>query len=129
MADVDWSRGERLLQSARDLLAQGDLAGVAGLAYQAFESALIALTQEINGADPGGHVARRDRAKQLLAEHRDKIDRLWEARNIDFYGNPGLHQPKRELTRAEAEKALDAVTQIFAAAKQMLADQESKSDE
>lgn len=102
MAGVDWNRAERLLQSARDLLAQGDLARVAGLAYQAFESALIALTREINGVDPGGHAARRERAKQLLAEHRDKIDRLWEARNIDFYGNPGLNEPKRELTWAEA---------------------------
>jgi len=96
------------------------LAGVAGLAYQAFESALIALTQEINGADPGSHIARREWAKQLLAEHRDKIDRLWEARNIDFYGNPSPHQPKRELTRAEAEEALDAVTQMLAAARQIL---------
>jgi hypothetical protein len=37
MADLDLERAERLLQSARDLFFQSDLAGVAGLAYQAFE--------------------------------------------------------------------------------------------
>ena len=39
MADIDFERAENLMKSARYLLSQDDLAGVAGLAYQAFESA------------------------------------------------------------------------------------------
>lgn len=76
MADLDLQPAERLLQSPRDLLAQDDLAGVAGLAYQASESALIALTLEKDGVNAGTHAARRQRAKELLAQHRDKIDWL-----------------------------------------------------
>ena len=94
MADVDIERAKVLLASARDLYQQGDLAGVAGLAYQAFESSMIALTEEVNGADPGSHAARRSRAKVLLSSHHEKIDFLWEVRNVDFYGNPQLNQPK-----------------------------------
>lgn len=88
MANVDLDRAKRLLRSAKDLFDQGDIAGVAGLAYQAFESAFIALTIEKNGVDAGSHSTRRERAKALLSQHRDKIETLWEIRNIDFYGNP-----------------------------------------
>lgn len=43
MADLDLERAKKLLKSARDLFNKGDVQGVAGLAYQAFESANIAL--------------------------------------------------------------------------------------
>ncbi len=120
MAELDIERAEGLLESARGLFDQGDLAGVAGLAYQAFESAMIALTDVINGTDSGGHAARRVRAKDLLSSHRDKIDFLWEVRNVDFYGNPQLNQPKRKLTNKEVKEALDTVGIISEDIKQML---------
>lgn len=122
MADVgaDIERAEGLLESARGLFHQGDLAGVAGLAYQAFESAMIALTEEINGADPGSHASRRSRAKVLLSSHRDRIDFLWEVRNVDFYGNPMLNQPKRGLTKEEVREALDSVETIIEEIKRIL---------
>ncbi len=125
MADLDLERGEQLLRSARTLLAQGDLAGVAGLAYQAFESALIALTRAMDGANAGSHGARRERAKTLLAEHRGKIDLLWEVRNVDFYGNPRLGAPRRKLTRGEVEEALGTIEDIFTAINKMLATEEA----
>jgi len=120
VADVDIERAEVLLASARDLHQQGDLAGVAGLAYQAFESAVIALTEEVNGADPGSHAARRSRAKELLSSHQEKIDFLWEVRNVDFYGNPQINQPKRELNKAEVGEALDTVETIIGEFKNIL---------
>jgi len=125
MADLDLIRAERLLHSARTLLAQGDMAGVAGLAYQAFESALIALTLEKDGANSGHHAARRQRAKELLRQHRDQIDFLWEIRNVDFYGNPRPFEPKRAPTREEIERAVDTVEEIIAEVKTMV----EKSDE
>lgn len=125
MADLDLIRAERLLHSARTLLAQGDMAGVAGLAYQAFESALIALTLEKDGVNSGHHTARRQRAKELLAQHRDRIDFLWEIRNVDFYGNPHPFEPKRAVTREEIERAVKAVEEIIAEVKTMI----EKSDE
>lgn len=126
MADLDLERAERLLQSARDLFARGDLAGVAGLAYQAFESALIALTIEKNGTNAGSHLARRERAKALLSHHRDKIDFLWEVRNVDFYGNPQPFQPKREVAKAEVKEALETVEAIVQEVRQILAPEESQ---
>jgi len=126
LVDLDLERGERLLRSARTLLAQGDLAGVAGLAYQAFESALIALTRAMDGANAGSHGARRERAKTLLAEHRGKIDLLWEVRNVDFYGNPRLGAPRRALTRSEVDEALGTIEDMFDVIKKMLATEESR---
>ena len=120
MVDLEIRRAERLLRSARELFDHGDLAGVAGLAYQAFEAAMIALTININGSDAGSHSARRERAKELLGPDRDKIDFLWEVRNIDFYGNPKLNSPKRDLVEEEVKEALDTVERIIEKTKDML---------
>lgn len=60
--------------TARCLLSQDDLAGVAVLAYQAFESAMISLNSVINGSDSRTHATRRKRAKILLSNHRTKIN-------------------------------------------------------
>ena len=98
MADIDIERAENLMKSARYLLSQDDLAGVAGLAYQAFESALISLTSVINGSDSRTHAGRRKRAKVLLSNHRTKIDLLWEVRNVDFYGNVLVSFERRKCT-------------------------------
>ncbi len=84
MVDLDMDRAKNLLKSAKDLYEQGNLAGVAGLAYAAFESANMTLTDKINGKDYRSHNLRRERAKTLLKKHQDKIDILWEIRNIDF---------------------------------------------
>lgn len=120
MANLDLERAERLLKSARDLFNQGDLAGVAGLAYQAFESAIIALSIEQTGMDPGSHAARRQQAEGLVKKGRDKIDLLWEIRNVDFYGNPRLGEPKREVSKAEMEEALRTVEDLLQAVKRAL---------
>ena len=128
MADLDLERAQRLLQSARTLFDQGDLAGVAGLAYQAFESALIALTIEKNGADAGSHLARRERAKALLSHHRDKIDLLLEIRNVDFYGNPWPFHPKREVTEAEVKEALEMVEAIIREVRRILAPEKPQGE-
>ncbi len=120
MADIDIERAENLMESARYLLSQDDLAGVAGLAYQAFESALISLTSVINGSDSRTHAGRRKRAKVLLSNHRTKIDLLWEVRNVDFYGNIHLDLPRRKLTKEEAVDALNTVEIIIADIRRML---------
>ncbi len=41
MADLDMERAKKLLESAEYLYQKGGLAGVAGLSYAAFESAVI----------------------------------------------------------------------------------------
>ena len=120
MADIDIERAENLMESARYLLSQDDLAGVAGLAYQAFESALISLTSVINGSDSRTHAGRRKRAKVLLSNHRTKIVLLWEVRNVDFYGNIHLDLPRRKLTKEEAVDALNTVEIIIADIRRML---------
>ncbi len=66
MADLDLERAKKLLKSAKVLYERGDMAGVAGLAYAAFESAIIALTKKKNGMDYPSHLLRRERAKVLL---------------------------------------------------------------
>ncbi len=66
MADLDLERAKNLLKSAKVLYERGDMAGVAGLAYAAFESAIIALTKKKNGMDYPSHLLRRERAKVLL---------------------------------------------------------------
>jgi HEPN domain-containing protein len=114
MADLDLERAKNLLKSARDLYERGDMAGVAGLAYAAFESAIIALAKKKNGRDYPSHLLRRERAKVLLDKYQAKIDVLWEARNIDFYGNVRLgSQNQRELSRDEVEDGLSAVEKII----------------
>lgn len=106
-------RAKNLLKSAEDLHARGDLAGVAGLAYAAFESAIISLTDKINGKDYGSHNSRKKRAKELLNKYEDKMDYLWEVRNIDFYGNVKLGSDKRQISQVEVEKCLKSVKHII----------------
>ena len=57
--DLDLERAKKLLKSAFDLFNQLDLQGVAGLAYQAFESANIALIKKKNGCDQKSHFGRK----------------------------------------------------------------------
>ena len=120
MADLDMDRSKKLLKSAKDLYEQGDLAGVAGLAYASFESATMTLTDKVNGKDYKGHNLRRERAKILLKKYQDKIDLLWEVRNIDFYGNIKIGTPKREISEEEVESCLNAVENIIEEIKKIL---------
>jgi HEPN domain-containing protein len=102
------------------LFREGNIAGVAGLAYQAYESAVMALTLRVNGADPGTHRARIDRARQLLQTHQEEMGRLMEARNVDFYGNIRCGEDIRALTREEAEEALRVVAEIVGEIRELL---------
>lgn len=49
MAQLDLVRAKKLLKSAQDLFKEGDIAGVAGLAYQGFEAATTALEEVERG--------------------------------------------------------------------------------
>ena len=112
MADKDIERAKALLKSAEKLYAEGDLAGVAGLAYQAFESAVIAFNKTVKGKDIASHGYRMETAKKIYSEHVHDIDFLWELRNIDFYGNirPGFDA---ELRKEKVSKALETVKEII----------------
>lgn len=113
MVDLDLERARKLLKSAKDLFSEGDVSGVAGLAYQAFESVTMALLKKKNGYDQGTHYDRRKRAKQLLSEFRNKIDELWRMRNIDFYGNISFGADGKEVKANEVEKGLKLVEQMI----------------
>lgn len=116
------NRAQNLLRSAKDLYEQGDLAGVAGLAYAAFESATMALTNKVNGKDHQNHRLRMERIKSLLSEYEHQIDFLWEVRNIDFYGNVKIGSPKREISSREVQEGLDLVERIIKEIEEMLKD-------
>ncbi len=113
MVEIDLDRAKRLLSSARKLFDLGDYVGVAGLSYQAFESATISLLKIKNGGDRRSHFARRERAKELLISFGDRIDELWEIRNVDFYGNTRIGDEKRTISRDEAEDCLITVEEIM----------------
>jgi HEPN domain-containing protein len=113
MANLDMERAKKLLKSAKDLLRAKDVSGVAGLAYQAFESAAIALLKIKNGYDQKSHYGRRNRAKELLTEFRDNIDYLWDIRNIDFYGNISLGSEEEEIDMKKVEESLQVVENII----------------
>jgi len=112
MVELDIDRARQLLNSARMLFSSGDHSGVAGLAYQAFESATMALLHLKNGKDKRSHMGRRKRAKEILTSRSDIIDRLWEIRNIDFYGNTRVDECKREVSEDEIRECLEAVEHI-----------------
>lgn len=122
MDNLDMKRAKNLLKSAKDLYEQGDLAGVAGLSYAAFESATMALTLKINGKDHKNHHLRMARIKGLLSVYEEKIDFLWEVRNIDFYGNVKIGSPKREISPREVKEGLDVVEKIIIQIEDMIPD-------
>lgn len=113
MADLDLERAKKLLKSARDLFSKGDAQGVAGLAYQAFESANIALLKKKNGRDQKSHFGRKKRAKELLTQFEDKIDSLWQIRNIDFYGNIAIDGDEEEIDPDDVKECFEVVESII----------------
>lgn len=106
-------RAWELLAAAESLVRDDNLTGAAGLAYQAFDLAAKALTQAIDGADPGTHRGRMRRAERLLTKHTEKLDFLWEVRQKDFYGDvtPGGVQELPEPAQVAA--ALRIVREIL----------------
>lgn len=128
MADVMLERAKKLHKSAKDLYAQGDLYGVAGLAYQAFECALIALNRKTGGKELTVHKQKLERAKEKIVSFADKLDFLWEARNVDFYGNATPASGQKELTKEEIGECLEVVGKIIAEIEKMLADTGKERD-
>ncbi len=113
-------RAKSLLKSARRLYEEDDLAGVAGLSYQAVESAIIYLSENINGKTSKGHGERRRRAEQLLNLSRNSLKELWSARNIDFYGNEKIDDAKKELSVKEIGRSLDKAEEIVSLVEEFL---------
>ena len=124
MADLDLERAEALLELARENLDKGRVAGLAGLSYQAVEAAATELIIIVNGHDPGGHSKRMVRATQLLHTCRTEMDRLWMARNIDFYGNVSVGLPKRRITQEEAWGSVEVAERLVAEVKALVQDME-----
>jgi hypothetical protein len=108
--------------SASKNLDDGLTAGVAGLSYQAVEAAATLLIEMVNGHDPGHHSKRILRATQLLHLAKVELDSLWDARNIDFYGNVSVGMPRRQITPKEARDSLGAALRIVAQVKSLLDD-------
>lgn len=119
MADRDITRAKALLESAEHLFDEGDLAGVAGLAYQAFESAIIAFNKNAKNKDVSSHRNRIETAKRIFSDCSEEIDLLWEIRNIDFYGNikPGVDA---ELNKEKVKSALSSVREMVERIEEML---------
>ncbi len=109
---VDLKRAKSLLKSAEGLYQQRDFAGVSGLAYQAFEAGIIALSQVLQ-EDSVNHLSRRKRAEELLGVSAEVMKKLWRARNVDFYGNETPNGRNRELSEAEIKEALNTVTNLL----------------
>jgi len=106
-------RAWALLKAAQSLAAEEDIAGSAGLAYQAADLASKALAQAIDGSDPGSHRGRMRRAQQLLNTHTDKLDFLWELRQKDFYGDVSLGGAPGTPSNDEVREALSIVQEIL----------------
>ncbi len=113
MVDLNLKRAKELLKSAEKLFADGDLAGSGGLAYQAFESAVIAVTKFKGEKDYPDHIKRRKRAEQLLKISVETAKKLWAVRNVDFYGNEQIGGEARELEGEEIESSLTEVKKVI----------------
>ncbi len=119
MGDVDLDRAEALLKSARSAYGTGDIGGVAGLSYHALEAAASFLIETINGHDPGGHGGRMRRVSELLSICNSELDRVWRARNVDFYGNERIGEPKRLITIEEVRDSLETAERVLEEIKSM----------
>ncbi len=115
MDNLDLERAKKLLQSAEHLVEKGDLAGAGGLAYQAFESAVIAVTRLEGQKDYPDHTQRRKKAEELLKVSQDKVKKLWAVRNVDFYGNEKIGEASREIKKEEIENSVQEVRKIIKA--------------
>ncbi len=114
MGDLTLERAEDLLRTARSILEGGRVAGTAGLSYQAVEAAAVHLIGIDNGKDPGHHHKRVARGSELLRLCQGEMDRLWQLRNIDFYGNVSVGAPERSINLEEARESVGTATRLVA---------------
>ena len=120
-------RSNDLLKSAKDLLEKEDYAGVSGLAYQAVESAIITLTEKINGKDKKDHYSRRKRAQEILDLSKETLNKLWASRNIDFYGNEKIGEEKKELDIGEIKESVNKAEEIIGKIENTLKEEKAKT--
>ena len=73
----------------------------------------------VKGKDVASHRFRMETAKKFFSEYSEKLDFLWEMRNIDFYGNvkPGIDA---ELKKEKVKEALETVREIVGKIESML---------
>jgi len=122
-------KSNNLLKSAKDLLEKEDYDGVAGLAYQAVESAIIQLTDKVNGNDKKSHNSRRKRAQEILNISNDTLNELWSSRNIDFYGNEKIGEEKKELSNEEIKNSVKKAEEIIGKIENILNEKEESEGE
>ena len=122
---VDLSKAYGLLKSAKALFDRGDVAGVAGLAYQAFEAAVIALGKA-TGEDQGDHLLRRKKAEEILGASRETMRKLWSYRGIDFYGNEKIGGREKKLTLEEIKESVDIVEKMIGQTEALLTEWKQK---
>jgi len=72
----------------------------------------MALLKKKNGCDQKSHFGRKKRAKELLTQFEDKIDTLWQIRNIDFYGNVTI-DGEEEIDPDDVKECLEVVERII----------------
>lgn len=128
MVNLDLKRAKDLLNSAEKLFEGGDLAGSGGLAYQAFESAVIAVTKFKGEKDYPDHIKRRKKAEKLLKTSEETAKKLWTVRNVDFYGNEKTGEEARELEKDEIETSLTEVRKVIKKIEQELFETDKKTE-
>jgi HEPN domain-containing protein len=108
-------RAKAHLASARFLQESGpdDIAGIAGLAFQAVDLAGKVLTAEIDGEDAGSHRARMIRTQEIVRTQQGKLDFLWNIRQRDFYGDDYAGGPASTPTTAQVKRALNIASEII----------------
>ncbi len=122
-------RSNELLKSAKDLMGKEDYAGVAGLAYQAVESAIVDLTGKVNGKDKKGHYSRRKRAQEILNLSKGTLNKLWSSRNIDFYGNERMGEEQKELNKEEIKESVTKAEEIIKKIEDTIKEEKAKTSD
>lgn len=102
-----------MLASAIHLDAIGDAPGAAGLAFQAADLAMKALTIAIDGSDAGSHHARMQRARELLEADPAALRLLWETRQRDFYGDASAGDEMRLPSEEQVREALSVAARLI----------------
>lgn len=107
-------RAKQLLTSAEFLHEEygDDVAGAAGLAFQAIDLASKTLTEQIDGADAGGHQARMKRVQKIIRVRQTDLRAAWRARQRDFYGNTVIGGEAEPLSREEVVRTLSVAREI-----------------
>ncbi len=109
---ADLTKAKNLLRSAEDLFTRKEFAGVAGLAYQAFEAGIIVLSEKLR-EDLKDHLSRRKKAEELLGIPNQIMKKIWRYRNVDFYGNERIGENEKELSEIEIKEALTTVKDLL----------------